>query len=188
MGIGDPTKQPQAGLLAGLITTTQKEAFFIQGQAFTQSEVHTLSSNQVKDFIISPKNYTPDAEQIYGRIFLEIPIMTSTDGPILLEFFKLPVITTPGAVLAMPLFNRDTNSPRTAQLELTQDPIMSSPGVPVSQLLLPSSAAGHNTSPASVGPSPLPYGLKNDEDTLLRITNDGGNGNQVEIRWYWYEI
>jgi hypothetical protein len=188
MGIGDVAKQAQAGLIAGQITTTQKEAFFIEGKAFTQSEIHTLGAGEVKNFIISPKNYAPDAEQIYNRIFLEIPTMTSTDGPLRLEFFNSPVITTPGASLTMPSFNRDSANLRTAQLELTQDPILSSPGDPVSQLLLPTSAAGVNISSAAVGPSPLPYGLKNDEDTLFRVTNQGGAGNQVEIRLYWYEI
>ena len=188
MGIGEEACQVQVGSTTGAVVTSQKEAALLRGQAFTQSQVFTFSAGQVKDFIISPQSYVPGPTQLEGRIFFEIPIMSAIDGPVLVEFYDSPVITTQGTSLALPLFNRDSQSSISAQLIITQDPVLSSTGDPLSQLLIASSVTRFSTSSASVGASPLAYGLNNNADLLFRITNDGGNDNQVSIRHYWYEI
>lgn len=180
-----PGAFPQSRI-AGLITTSQRETALLKGQAFTQSQVFTLSAGLILNFLIDPTGYVPEEDQIYGEIVFEVPSFSATGGPILIEFFTNPIFTLPGALVTPPPFNRDAGNPRTPQLSLTQAPTLTSPGTLLSQILLPATSTGVVGTPSSVSEA-LPF-IFGEHALLMRTTNENGAGVRFNIRHNWYEV
>lgn len=176
--------------VAGIINTSQREAFFLLGMAFTQSSVFTMGSGGVLNFLIDPTNYLPDQEQIYNKIIYEIPAFSATAGPILIEFFSNPVTSSPGTDTFPLPFNRIADSQRTVQLKITQGPTVSDFGVKLSEILIPATSIGIHGTPAAVTEI-LPFSMhvgENGTPLLMRVTNQNGSNTMVGIRHNWFEI
>lgn len=173
--------------IPGVLTTSQREHYLLRGMAFTQSTVYTFGSAEVNNFIIDPTGYTPDSEQKYGLIYYDIPAMAATGGPLLIEYFSAPAYSDIGTVTVPAVFNRNSLSPRTAQMIITEGATITDPGDAISQLLLPATSVGVNGAPAAIGEA-LPFVVGSAVKFLMRVTNENGAGVRMQIRQNWFEI
>lgn len=173
--------------IPGVIGTTQREAFFLLGQAFTQSADYTIGDGATMDFLLDPTGYTPDEEQLYGQVIFDVPTFFAAAGPLVVSFFAAPDISAPGTPLSPGAFNRDANSSRVSQMLLTHTPTIVSDGVLYSKILIPATAGG----PVNVGSQSfdnLPFNLNLANKTLMRVVNENGANTRFGVRNSWFEI
>lgn len=181
----------QKSLIPGAITMSQDEHYFVKEMAFTQSARYIFSSDETKWFLINPTNYTPDTEQEFGRIILQIPEIDAIAGPMYIDFYGSPslgvAVPTP---VSPPPFNRIGSSSRVAQLEISQLNVAPSVslGTLFSQLLLPATAAGVGQQNGASTARSLPFGLDANVPILMTVLNKDGNLTDAGIRLGWFEI
>lgn len=180
----------QKSTIPGAIAISQEEHYFIKEMAFTQSQRFTFGLNEVRWFLIDPTNYVPDVEQLFNRIIFQVPSVSASAGPVLIDFYSAPTLGAAVATpLAYPAFNRIASSSRVAQLEFSSLNVApSSLGTPLSQLLIPSSGAGVGNKLGSAITDRLPFGLGVVTPLLLVVTNTDGAGALINIRHSWLEI
>lgn len=180
----------QKAAIPGAIIMPQSQHYFLQEQAFTQSQRYSFGSDETKWFLVDPTGYTPGPTQTIGRIISEVPSFFASAGPIEIDFYQSPIL---GTAIATPLtlgsFNRVATSAIDPQMILSSiDKAPDTLGTHFSQLLVPASAAGVGQQTGFSVEQTLPFALDVSNLIAMSVKNLDGAATGVVVRWNWFEI
>ena len=159
--------------------TIWEDAIF-SGYAFSHKNNYTFTAAQTRKFLLSPICTS-------GGVPGFVPLLTSTAGPIEVDYYVNPTITNIGTSAL--IFNRNSLSSNVAQSSINFDTVTSNDGTWFSADLIPASSGGgaHASSGASQNLM-SPFNFDCSKTYLMVVTNTNGSTATVNIAFNFAEI
>ena len=180
----------QKSVIPGAIALSQDEYYFIQEQAFTQSQRFNFAAAEAKWFLIDASKYVPGTTQKFNKVILRVPAIYAEAGPIHTDFYSGPTLGVAVAtLLTLPGFNRVAGSSIAAQMEISSlNQAPDSLGSPLSELMVPATATGAGLRSGDSAVESLPFAMDIPTPLLMVVTNTNGSDTDVGIRHGWFEM
>lgn len=144
-----------------------------EGNSYVVSDVNDLANGASFDYLLTTPNTT-----VWAHLFLVI--QSEAEASYIL--YENPTITLAGT--GMTAYNRDRNSSNTATTTVEHTPTVGAVGTQIFEehwgVAIGGGIAGINRGLKE-------FVLKQNEEYLLRVTNETASANQVSVILNWYE-